>query len=171
MTSVFVSGGDAGAAACDAHDQQAPAQQALSVNGFASTAYNTAVGGTEFNDGGNGSGYVELGRLCMMDCWEPAYNFGADNNAQGMEANTPRVNSLGGVGYFNRRKPARTFNFGFAVLPADELPVLRRIRKICNLDRQVVVIPDPDDTANLNDTCFLATLRQHGCEIGVRFVD
>lgn len=114
----------------------------------------------EFNDGSNGDGYVEVGRLCMMDCWAPPYNFGVDNNSEGADPNTPRVNSLGGVGYFNRRKPARFFNFAFNYMPAAELPTLRRIRKICNIDRQIIVIPDPDDTANLNDTCFLATLRQ-----------
>ncbi len=114
----------------------------------------------ELDDGGNGDGYVEIGRLCMMDCWAPPYNFDADNNSDGADPNTPRQNSLGGVGYFNRRKPAHFFNFTFSRLPGDQISTLRRIRKICNLDRQVVVIPDPDDTANFNDTCFLATLRQ-----------
>ncbi|MBN8960579.1 MAG: hypothetical protein J0H71_05560 [Rhizobiales bacterium] len=113
----------------------------------------------EINDGGNGAGFVEIGRLCMMDTWVPAYNFGTDNS-EGAVPNTPRQNSLGGVGYFNRRKPARFFNFAFSTLPDAEIPTLRRIRKICNLDRQIIVIPDPDDTANLNDTCFLATLKE-----------
>ena len=113
----------------------------------------------EIDDGGNGDGYVEIGRLCMMDGWAPPYNFGTDNS-EGAEPNTSRQNSLGGVGYFNRRKPARFFNFAFANLPASEIPTLRRIRKISNLNRQVIIIPDPDDTANFNETCFLATLKQ-----------
>lgn len=112
----------------------------------------------EFNDTANTDGYVEVGRLMMPAVWVPPYNFGTDNS-EGAEANTPRQNSLGGVGYFNRRKPARFFSFAFSVLPASEIPTLRRIRKICNLDRQIVVIPDPEDTANFNDTCFLATLK------------
>ena len=57
MTSVFVSGGDAGADACDMHDMQADAQQKRAVNGFASTMYNVAVGGTEFNDTANPTQY------------------------------------------------------------------------------------------------------------------
>ena len=46
--SVFVSSGDEGAASCDA--DQANATHGIGVNGFASTPYNVAVGGTDFSD-------------------------------------------------------------------------------------------------------------------------
>ena len=46
--SVFVSAGDEGAASCDAG--ATTATHGLSVSGFASTAYNVAVGGTDFSD-------------------------------------------------------------------------------------------------------------------------
>jgi len=46
--SVFVSSGDEGAAGCDAN--QPVAQYGIAVNGFASTPYNVAVGGTDFGD-------------------------------------------------------------------------------------------------------------------------
>lgn len=45
--SVFVSSGDNGSAACD--DPNLPAQYGLNVNGIASTPFNAAVGGTDFN--------------------------------------------------------------------------------------------------------------------------
>ncbi|MGA7155437.1 MAG: Ig-like domain repeat protein [Acidobacteriaceae bacterium] len=45
--SVFVSSGDSGAAGCDS--PSAPAQGGLQVNGIASTPFNAAVGGTDFN--------------------------------------------------------------------------------------------------------------------------
>ena len=45
--SVFVSSGDSGSAGCD--DPGGPAQFGLSVNGLASTPFNAAVGGTDFN--------------------------------------------------------------------------------------------------------------------------
>src|ERR1019366_5508689 len=45
--SVFVSSGDNGAAGCDNPDQ--PASFGLQVNGIASTPFNAAVGGTDFN--------------------------------------------------------------------------------------------------------------------------
>lgn len=46
--SVFVSAGDDGAASCDAGHNAA--YNGISVNGFASTPYNVAVGGTDFAD-------------------------------------------------------------------------------------------------------------------------
>jgi len=46
--SVFVSSGDEGAASCDA--DQTKATHGISVSGFASTAFNVAVGGTDFGD-------------------------------------------------------------------------------------------------------------------------
>ncbi|WP_323118414.1 S53 family peptidase [Burkholderia alba] len=47
-TSVFVSAGDEGAASCDADASKAT--HGIGVNGFASTPYNVAVGGTDFGD-------------------------------------------------------------------------------------------------------------------------
>jgi len=57
--SVFVSAGDNGSAGCDDHDAAppAPAEFGLQVSGFASTPYNVAVGGTDFNDLSNPSTY------------------------------------------------------------------------------------------------------------------
>ena len=56
---VFLSAGDGGAAGCDNFDAQspAPAQFGLQVSGYASTPYNIAVGGTDFNDFSNPSTY------------------------------------------------------------------------------------------------------------------
>ena len=45
---VFVSSGDQGSAVCDRGDSAA--EFGLAVNGFGSTPYNVAVGGTDFND-------------------------------------------------------------------------------------------------------------------------
>ncbi len=47
--SVTVSTGDSGAAGCDNSNSETSATQGLQVNGFASTPYNIAVGGTDFN--------------------------------------------------------------------------------------------------------------------------
>ena len=46
--SIFVAAGDSGAAGCD--NSAAEATQGIAVNAFASTAYNLAVGGTDFSD-------------------------------------------------------------------------------------------------------------------------
>jgi subtilase family serine protease len=71
----FVSSGDSGAAGCDTPDES-QAAGGLAVNGLASTPYNVAVGGTEFNEGSgdywnssNGSGYVSALSYIPEDAW------------------------------------------------------------------------------------------------------
>ena len=56
--SVFVSSGDSGAAGCD--DPNGPASSGLQVNGIASTPYNAAVGGTDFDQFNHWSTYWNL---------------------------------------------------------------------------------------------------------------
>ena len=51
--SVFVSAGDPGSAGCDDFTTAKAATGGLAVNGFASTPFNVAVGGTDFDDVGN----------------------------------------------------------------------------------------------------------------------
>ena len=52
-----ISSGDNGPAGCDSDSQTTPATQGLAVNGLASTPFNIAVGGTEFNENGADSTY------------------------------------------------------------------------------------------------------------------
>jgi subtilase family serine protease len=56
---VLVPAGDSGSAGCDDFTRlsPAPALSGLSVNGVASTPWNVAVGGTDFDDLNNGSAY------------------------------------------------------------------------------------------------------------------
>jgi subtilase family serine protease len=62
---VFVANGDSGSAGCDAptSSDTMPASQGFAVNGLASTPFNVAVGGTEFNDATSPSTY-----------WNPSNN-------------------------------------------------------------------------------------------------
>jgi subtilase family serine protease len=53
---VFVSAGDGGSAGCDDFSTESVASQGYAVNGLASTAFNVAVGGSEFNEGSS-TGY------------------------------------------------------------------------------------------------------------------
>jgi subtilase family serine protease len=48
--SVFVAAGDGGAAGCDAYNSASDATGGIAVNGYASTPYDVAVGGTDFLD-------------------------------------------------------------------------------------------------------------------------
>jgi subtilase family serine protease len=59
---VFISAGDNGSAGCDNFNAQppSPAVYGLQVSGFASTPYNIAVGGTDFNDFSNPATYWNI---------------------------------------------------------------------------------------------------------------
>lgn len=54
---VMISSGDGSSAGCDNFNAPGPATLGLQVSGFASTPYNVAVGGTDFNDLTNASTY------------------------------------------------------------------------------------------------------------------
>jgi subtilase family serine protease len=68
--SVFVSSGDNGAAGCD--DPSGPASFGLAVNGLASTPYNAAIGGTDFNQYNKWSTY-----------WTTTNTSGTEQSAKG----------------------------------------------------------------------------------------
>ena len=114
----------------------------------------------EIDDEANPAGFIEAGRLFLPRIWQPPYNFDNNNNSDSLNPNTPRVDSLGGVGYFNRRMPARVLRVSWSVLPDADMAELRRLRRQANLNRQVVVIPDPADTGDFHERNFLATLRE-----------
>lgn len=114
-------------------------------------------GKMEIDDNANADGYVEAGRNFMPE--ELGMSRNPDVNLPDeLVPNTPRQNALGGTGYFNRRKPVRKLTFGYNVLVDTDAPKIRRLRKLCNLNKQIVVIPDPDDTDNFNERNFVATL-------------
>lgn len=111
----------------------------------------------EIDDNANADAYVEMGRLFMPEELNMSRNPDV-NVPDEMIPNTPRQNALGGTGYFNRRKPVRKLTFGYDLLDDTDAPKIRRLRKICNLNKQIVIVPDPDDTSNFNDRNFVATL-------------
>jgi len=88
---VFVAAGDSGSAACDAANSSMPASQGFGVNGLASTPYNVAVGGTEFNDtaspslywtaSNNGQMASAIGYIPEMVWNESSYGVGLASNS------------------------------------------------------------------------------------------
>jgi subtilase family serine protease len=96
---VFVAAGDSGSAGCDipysttgsGTNDTTPATQGFGINGLASTAYNVAVGGTEFNDSASPSTYWNAannaqlasakGYIPEMVWNESSYTAGSANNS------------------------------------------------------------------------------------------
>ncbi|MFN8009499.1 MAG: protease pro-enzyme activation domain-containing protein [Terriglobia bacterium] len=70
---VTVSAGDAGSAGCDVQPSQTAAQQGLAVSGIASTPFNVAVGGTEFDDLSDPSRYWNAGNQASTQASAKSY--------------------------------------------------------------------------------------------------
>jgi subtilase family serine protease len=89
--SVFVAAGDSGSASCDQGGDAAglpyPAEDGINVSGLASTPYNTAVGGTDFN-------WCPLDTAFNSVCtaspyWNTSNSSGTNFNAKGYVPETP----------------------------------------------------------------------------------
>lgn len=113
----------------------------------------------EIDDQTNVAGVIEPGRLFLPEMWAPTINFAPGSNSDGFQVNTPEQEALGGYVYANRRTPRRTLRLTWPVLQSAETPIIRRIRRICNTNKQLIVIPDPDDVANYHERNFVAKLR------------
>lgn len=113
----------------------------------------------EIDDAANPDGYIEIGRLYMGMAWQPSLNY--LGNTFGWKPNTTVQQSLGGSRYYNRRKALRFLRLSIPSLPlAEVMADVYRIQTISGLDKQVFIIPDPDDVLNRNKRSFLGNLTE-----------
>lgn len=112
----------------------------------------------EISDEMNPAGFVQIGRNLMTG------ELGISRNpdvgmGDGMEENSPRKRAQRGTRFVNRRIAPRKASMAYNVMfEPDDAARIRRMRRYCNLDKQVVLIPDPDDTANYFERNFVGTL-------------
>lgn len=115
----------------------------------------------EIDDQGNGDGFIEIGRLFMGRDWQASINYSPDGNSFGYKPYTTTRRSIGGTLYGVRRKTARTLQVAFPYLPTQEVfNNVHRMNLVSGLDKQVFVIPDPDDIVNRNIRSFLGNLEE-----------
>lgn len=113
----------------------------------------------EIDDASNTDGFVEIGRNFM--CRELGIARNPDISASDdMEANTQKSSAPGGTRYSNRQTPLRKYAFGYNVITDDDdaAAKIRRLRRYCGLDKQVIIIPDVADTANYFERNFVGEL-------------
>jgi subtilase family serine protease len=89
--SAFVSSGDSGAAGCNAGSSSSGTM--AGVNGLCSSPYSTCVGGTEFNEGANGSSYWSSsngngGESALSYIPEKVWNESGNDGGTGLWAST-----------------------------------------------------------------------------------
>lgn len=114
----------------------------------------------EINDTANTAGYIEIGRLWMGPLWSPSrqYSFGA---TLVWEPRSEEERSLGGVLYFDEQPAVRVFSFDLAAASDIEaFGTLLDVQRLARNDREVVVIPDPDDTPRRFKRDMLGRLRK-----------
>lgn len=98
----------------------------------------------------NSDGYIEIGRAYAGPAFIPSMNFSPDGNSFSAIPNTTFQTTLGGNRYFNRQRANRQIKVLFPFLGADEVwSEVYRMRAMCDLDKQVVVIPD--ESASVSD--------------------
>ena len=98
--SVFVSSGDAGAAACDVAFATPPASQTLSINFICASSHATCVGGTEFADFNNPTQYWATTNRTNFESALSYIPEGAWNEPQNSGSQPQAAASGGGVSAF-----------------------------------------------------------------------
>lgn len=108
----------------------------------------------------NSAGYVQAGRFWMGPAWTPTinYDYGA---GLAWEPRSDSEYALGGNMFFDERSPARIFSFVLANLTETEAyGQMLDIQRILRNDKEVLLIPDPDDTARGFKRNFLGRMRR-----------
>lgn len=107
----------------------------------------------------NPDGFLKIGRLFMGTAWIPSLNYTPESNKFSFASLTASQSSAGGSRYYHRRRAARAFSWSHPFLPKTEVTDdVYRIAAIAGTDRQVFVIPDPDDIDRRTTRSFLGTL-------------
>lgn len=112
----------------------------------------------EIYDTTNPDGYVEIGRVFIAGQWQVTNNilYGA---SLGYETNTGIDSALDDTEYFDVRKSYRMFRFELESFDYNEGHAkLLDISRQLGIDKEVFVIPDPDDTENMTRRAFLGRL-------------
>jgi hypothetical protein len=115
----------------------------------------------EIDDQLNPSGYIDVGRLFMGSAISPSFNYSADGNSLRFKNNAITATTLAGNTLYWRRINPRQWNATFPALPETEIfgSAYDFIRYV-GFDREVFIMPDPDDTAHAQVRQFFATIIQ-----------
>lgn len=113
----------------------------------------------ELDDETNSDGHIDIGRLFMAKSIEPTVNYAPAGNGLTFENNSLSVTTLSGGVEWRRRVNPRLFRFAIDKIGEAEAyskfyPFMRSV----GFDEEVFVIPDPDDTTNIQQRSFLGTV-------------
>lgn len=112
----------------------------------------------ELDNTTNSEGRVDLGYFNLFEVWEPPVNFGAGSD-DSLIPFTTTVEADGGTQYHRRRRARRSHRLTWAALDRSLVEDdLRELRNYQGVDREVFLVPNPDDTDQYNQRNFLGKL-------------
>lgn len=112
----------------------------------------------EITDTGNSDGWVHIGRLYIANAWSPDFNmqYGAD---LGFDDVSTFETSLTGEEFFEVRRKRRAFKFTLGALSLEEgYQSALELDRLSGTTGEVLVVADPNDTANAPRRNFLGRL-------------
>jgi hypothetical protein len=115
----------------------------------------------EIDDQLNPSGYLDVGRLFMGSAISPSFNYAYEGNSLRLKNNAITATTLAGNTLYWRRINPRQWNCTFQYLPEVEIfgSAYDFIRYV-GFDREVFIMPDPDNTQFAQVRQFFATIIQ-----------
>lgn len=101
--------------------------------------------------------FVQFGRAWIGPWFQPERNYiyGASFD---WEPLTTRRRAMGGMNHYRKRRMIRVFRFGFDSLTEQEAFEVFDIKRILDLDGQVIVVADPDDVQTSFQRNFLGNV-------------
>ena len=115
----------------------------------------------EFDDTANPDGYLQFDRVFAAEFWQPSLNYTTQGNGLSFIDQTAVETSVNGVESFDRKIALKSFRFGFDYLDqAEAFANGYDLNRWAGSDREVLVIPDPLDTANTMTRSFIGRLNR-----------
>lgn len=114
----------------------------------------------EIEDPDNPDGYIELGRLFAGEAWSPQFDASQGATIQWSTETTADA-AIDGTAYYDRREGLRTWAFQLEWLnSAEAFGTVFEMQRTQGIDKQILVMFEPDDEINRLRKSFLGTLGQ-----------
>ncbi len=110
-------------------------------------------------DTGNPAGYIQIGYLVLFEAWEAVINF-APGSGFGFTPRSSAEYSLSGAKYVTRRTSRRTLDFTFQMQSQADMDTMRDIMRYVDIERPVLLIPDPNTASKWIRDAFVASMSQ-----------
>lgn len=114
----------------------------------------------EVFDEGNRDGYVQFGRLVMGRAFRPSVNYvpGAEFRVDPIFMRSESIGGRRDDWDIGRRRALRV-SFPELLTESELFNDILRMQHVLGASKQLFVVPDPDDTGNLQKRSFLATMK------------